>query len=175
MAIFSPQTLPSSRSLGRPGLKCRWWPFGCQDDSGAQQPALPWHPGLAGGPPSSSCRDRGQGSACSGWAACQVNASALLPGQVLPLSAPRLRVQRTWQRDREGKPLMDSGMYSPLNLGFLTWKRLVRPTLPSCPVVESLPASVGDTGSSPGPGTKILHAVGKLLVPRATTTEAHAP
>ena len=135
VAIFSPQTLPSSRSLGRPGLRCRWWPFACQDDSGAQQPALPWHPGLAGGPPSSSCQDRGQGSACSGWAACQVNTSALLPGQVLPLSAPRLWVQRTRQRDREGKPLMDSGgngtgMYSPLNLGFLIWKRLVRSTLP---------------------------------------------
>ena len=46
--------------------------------------------------------------------------------------------------------------------------------LTSGPVVENLPANVGDTGSSPGPGTKILRVVGKLLIPRATTTEAHA-
>ena len=37
-------------------------------------------------------------------------------------------------------------------------------------MVENQPASTGDMGSIPGPGTKILHAVGQLS-PCATTTE----
>ena len=45
---------------------------------------------------------------------------------------------------------------------------------PGGPVVKNLPANAGDTGSSPGLGTKIPHAVGQLSL-RATTTEAHEP
>ena len=32
---------------------------------------------------------------------------------------------------------------------------------PGGPVVKSLPANVGDRGSTPGPGTKSPHATGK--------------
>ena len=45
---------------------------------------------------------------------------------------------------------------------------------PGGPVVKNLPASAGDTGSSPGLGTKIPHAVGQLSL-RATATEAREP
>ena len=41
-------------------------------------------------------------------------------------------------------------------------------------MVENQPANTGDMGSIPGPGTKILHAVGQLS-PCATTTEARVP
>ena len=46
-------------------------------------------------------------------------------------------------------------------------------------MVKNPPSSAGDTGSSPGRGTKIPHAAGQLS-PRAATTEpvcsgAHAP
>ena len=45
---------------------------------------------------------------------------------------------------------------------------------PGGPVVKNLPASAGDTGLTPGPGSKIPHAAGQLS-PRATTTEpAHS-
>ena len=37
-------------------------------------------------------------------------------------------------------------------------------------VVKNLPSNAGDTGSTPGWGTKIPHAAGQLS-PRATTTE----
>ena len=40
---------------------------------------------------------------------------------------------------------------------------------PGGPVVKNLPSSAGDTGSIPGQGTKIPHAMGKQ--PCATTTE----
>ena len=42
--------------------------------------------------------------------------------------------------------------------------------VPGSPVVKSLPSNAGDTGSIPGQGTKIPHAVGQQS-PRATTTE----
>ena len=47
-------------------------------------------------------------------------------------------------------------------------------------VIKNPPANAGDTGSTHGPGTKILHATGQLLSPHSTTTEptssrAHAP
>ena len=38
------------------------------------------------------------------------------------------------------------------------------------PVVKSLPASIGDRGSTPGPGTKRPHATGQVG-PRAITTQ----
>ena len=38
------------------------------------------------------------------------------------------------------------------------------------PVVKNLPSNAGDTGSIPGPGTKIPHAKGQLSL-RTTTTE----
>ena len=41
---------------------------------------------------------------------------------------------------------------------------------PAGPVVKNPPYNAGDTGSIPGQGTKIPHAVGQLS-PRATTTE----
>ena len=43
---------------------------------------------------------------------------------------------------------------------------------PGGPVVKKLPSSAGDTGLIPGQGTKIPHAVGQLLSPKATTREA---
>ena len=42
--------------------------------------------------------------------------------------------------------------------------------LPGGPVVKNPPANAGDTGSIPGPGTKIPHALGHRS-PCATTTE----
>ena len=42
---------------------------------------------------------------------------------------------------------------------------------PGSPVVKNLPSNAGDSGSIPGWGTKIPHAVGQPS-PRATTTEA---
>ena len=39
-------------------------------------------------------------------------------------------------------------------------------------MVKNLLANTRDTGSIPGPGTKILHAAGQLSL-CATTTEAH--
>ena len=50
----------------------------------------------------------------------------------------------------------------------------VNRSFPGCPVVRSLPANAGDTGSIPGPRTKIPHATGQLS-PCATVTEAHLP
>ena len=41
---------------------------------------------------------------------------------------------------------------------------------PGGPAVKNLPSIAGDSGSSPGQGTKIPHAAGQLG-PRATTTE----
>ena len=41
---------------------------------------------------------------------------------------------------------------------------------PGGPEVKNLPAKAGDTGSIPGPGTKIPHAVEQLR-PDSTTTE----
>ena len=41
---------------------------------------------------------------------------------------------------------------------------------PGGPVVKNLPSNAGDSGSIPGGGTKIPHAVGQLS-PCATTTE----
>ena len=41
---------------------------------------------------------------------------------------------------------------------------------PGGPVVKNLPSSAGNTGSSPGRGTKIPHAAGQVS-PRARTTE----
>ena len=41
---------------------------------------------------------------------------------------------------------------------------------PGGPVVKSLPCNAGDTGSVPGPGTKIPHAEGPLS-PSATARE----
>ena len=43
--------------------------------------------------------------------------------------------------------------------------------IPGDPVVKSLPSNAGDTGSIPGQGTKIPHAVGQLSL-CATTREA---
>ena len=40
------------------------------------------------------------------------------------------------------------------------------------PVVKNPPSNAGDTGLIPGQGTKIPHAVGQLLSPKATTREA---
>ena len=37
-------------------------------------------------------------------------------------------------------------------------------------MVKNLPSNAGDTGSTPGQGTKIAHATGQLSL-RATTTE----
>ena len=45
---------------------------------------------------------------------------------------------------------------------------------PGGPAVKNLPASAGYTGVTPGPGSKIPHAVGQLS-PRATTTEPAHP
>ena len=42
--------------------------------------------------------------------------------------------------------------------------------LPGGPVVKNPSCNAGDTGSSPGQGTKIPHVVGQLS-PRAATTE----
>ena len=42
---------------------------------------------------------------------------------------------------------------------------------PGGPVVKNLPSNAGDVGSIPGWGTKIPHAVGQLLSPRASTRE----
>ena len=39
-------------------------------------------------------------------------------------------------------------------------------------MVKNLPANAGDTGSIPGPGTKIPHAAGQPSL-CVTTTEAH--
>ena len=41
---------------------------------------------------------------------------------------------------------------------------------PGGPVVKNPPSNAGDTGSNPGRGTKIPHAMGQLSL-RATTTE----
>ena len=45
---------------------------------------------------------------------------------------------------------------------------------PGGPVVKNLPYNAGDTGSIPGQGTKIPHAVGQLN-PCATTTKPKCP
>ena len=45
---------------------------------------------------------------------------------------------------------------------------------PGGPVVKNSPASAEDTGSIPGPGTKLLHATGQVRL-YATTTEPMCP
>ena len=45
---------------------------------------------------------------------------------------------------------------------------------PGIPVVKNLLANTGDTGSIPGLGTKISHAVRQLVL-RTTAAEAHMP
>ena len=37
------------------------------------------------------------------------------------------------------------------------------------PVVKNLPSNAGEAGSIPGPGTKILHAMGQVSLCAATT------
>ena len=43
---------------------------------------------------------------------------------------------------------------------------------PGGPVVKNLPCNAGDTGSIPGQGTKIPHALGKLSLHAAITETA---
>ena len=41
-------------------------------------------------------------------------------------------------------------------------------------MVKNLPASEGDTGSIPGPGTKIPHATGQLSLYASATEPTHS-
>ena len=52
---------------------------------------------------------------------------------------------------------------------FLHLKNSIR-NFPGGPVVKNPPSNAGDTGSIPGQGTEIPHAMGQLS-PHATTTE----
>ena len=45
---------------------------------------------------------------------------------------------------------------------------------PGGPVVKNPPSNAGETGSSPGRGTKIPHAAGQLSLCTATTEPAHS-
>ena len=44
---------------------------------------------------------------------------------------------------------------------------------PGGPVVKNPPSNAGDTGSIPGQGTKIPHAVGQMSLHATTTEPAH--
>ena len=63
-------------------------------------------------------------------------------------------------------------------MGYHPWGRkesdmTERLTLPLGPVVKNLPCNAGDTGSIPGPGTKIPDASGQLNS-HATTKTQHS-
>ena len=51
-------------------------------------------------------------------------------------------------------------------------KKDLEGTLPGGPVVSNLPTNAEDTGSIPGLGTRIQHAM-RQLSPCAMTTESH--